>query len=162
MLVVTTLVGFFSPPRLRVHWAPGIPHALFRETKLTNLARKTRGEIAKLCPVVPASEPGPITTGSEVVRRPSNSIIQTIDHAVWVPAFAGTTVKGFTTCTTHPRGNSTIASPVATFSPLWFFTITSIKTQRDFALTCFDFTMPVGWMVSPGLTGLTHLVSRRR
>ena len=26
----------------------------------------------------------------------------------------------------------------------------------------FDFTIPVGWMVSPGRTGLTHLVSRRR
>jgi hypothetical protein len=40
---------FFSPPRLRAHRAPGIPCALFREsgTFLTNLARKTRGEIAK-------------------------------------------------------------------------------------------------------------------
>jgi hypothetical protein len=48
------------------------------------------------------------------------------------------------------RGNSTIASPVATFSPLWFFTMTSISTQREFAVACFDFTTPVGWMVSPG------------
>ena len=30
------------------------------------------------------------------------------------------------------RGNSTIASPVATFSPAWFFTMTSISTQREF------------------------------
>jgi hypothetical protein len=31
-----------------VHWAPGIPHALFREsgTKIADLARKTCGEIA--------------------------------------------------------------------------------------------------------------------
>jgi hypothetical protein len=28
-------------------------------------------------------------------------------------------------------GNSTIASPVATFSPVWLRTITSIRTQRD-------------------------------
>jgi hypothetical protein len=61
-----------------------------------------------------------------------------------------------------PLGNSTIASPVATFSPAWFLTMTSIRTQREWAVTCFDFTIPVGWMVSPGRTGLTHFVSRRR
>jgi hypothetical protein len=55
-----------------------------------------------------------------------------------------------------------MASPVATFSPVWLRTMTSINTQREFAVTCFDLTMPVGWMVSPGRTGLTHLVSRRR
>jgi hypothetical protein len=60
------------------------------------------------------------------------------------------------TCGTRPRlfrplsagrslqGNSTIASPVATFSPAWFFTITSITTQRDLAVACFDLTIPVG------------------
>ena len=68
-------------------------------------------------------------------------------------------VKGYASVR---RGNSTIASPVATFSPFWFFTMTSIRTQRDFAVACFDLTMPVGWMVSPGRTGLTHRVSRRR
>jgi hypothetical protein len=57
--------------------------------------------------------------------------------------------------------NSTIASPVAT-SPVWLRTMTSINAQREFAVTCFGLTMPVGWMVSPGRTGLTHLVSRRR
>jgi ATP phosphoribosyltransferase regulatory subunit HisZ len=36
--------------------------------------------------------------------------------------------------------------------------MTSISTQREFAVLRFDFTVPVGWMVSPGLTGLTHLV----
>jgi hypothetical protein len=41
--------------------------------------------------VVPAFEPGPIITGSGVVRRSSNTVYQTIDYAVWVPAFAGTT-----------------------------------------------------------------------
>ena len=41
-------------------------------------------------------------------------------------------------------------------------TMTSIRTHREFAVACFDFTMPVGWMVSPGRTGLTHLVSSRR
>jgi hypothetical protein len=41
-------------------------------------------------------------------------------------------------------GNSTIASPVATFSPAWFFTMTSIRTQREFLVTCFDLTIPVG------------------
>jgi hypothetical protein len=40
--------------------------------------------------------------------------------------------------------------------------MTSISTRRDLAVTCFDLTMPVGWMVSPGLTGLTQRVSRRR
>src|SRR6185312_11505531 len=59
-------------------------------------------------------------------------------------------------------GNSTIASPVATFSPAWLDTRTSIKTQRDFDVTCLDFTTPVDWMVSPGRTGLTQRVSRRR
>src|SRR6266516_1162077 len=53
------------------------------------------------------------------------------------------------------RGNSTKASPVATFSPAWFFTTTSIKTQRDFSVVCLDLMIPVGWMVSPGRTGLT-------
>src|SRR3979490_408050 len=46
-----------------------------------------------------------------------------------------------------------MASPVATFSSFWLRTMTSIKTQREFAVACFDFTMPVGWMVSPGRTG---------
>src|ERR1043166_9593781 len=55
-------------------------------------------------------------------------------------------------------GNSTMASPVATFSPAWFCTSTSITTQRDFAVACFDLMMPIGLMVSPGRTGLTHLV----
>ncbi len=55
-----------------------------------------------------------------------------------------------------------MASPVATFSSFWLRTMTSIRTQREFAVACFDFTMPVGWMVSPGRTGLTHLVSSRR
>ena len=50
-LVVTTAgvaVYPFLPTRLRVHWAPGIPCALFQEdgTLISNLARKTRGEIA--------------------------------------------------------------------------------------------------------------------
>ena len=31
------------------------------------------------------------------------------------------------------------------------------RTQRDFAVACFDLTIPQGWMVSPGRTGLTHL-----
>ena len=60
------------------------------------------------------------------------------------------------TCETRPQpfgrcprvaalqGNSTIASPVATFSPAWFLTITSITAQRDFAVACFDLTIPVG------------------
>ena len=55
-----------------------------------------------------------------------------------------------------------MASPVATFSPAWFCTITSITTQRDLEVTCFDLMMPAGLMVSPGRTGLTHLVSSRR
>jgi hypothetical protein len=40
---------FFLPAGLRVHWAPGIPHALFRwaERFRQNLARKTRGENAE-------------------------------------------------------------------------------------------------------------------
>ena len=42
------------------------------------------------------------------------------------------------------RGNSTIASPVATFSPAWFFTITSISTQRDFSVACLALMMPGG------------------
>jgi hypothetical protein len=46
-----------------------------------------------------------------------------------------------------------MASPVATFSSPWLRTMTSISTQREFAVTCFDLTTPVGWMVSPGLTG---------
>jgi hypothetical protein len=62
----------------------------------------------------------------------------------------------------QPFGNSTIASPVATFSSCWLRTMTSIRTQREFAVTCFDLTMPVGWIVSPGRTGLTQRVSRRR
>ena len=45
-----------------------------------------------------------------------------------------------------------MASPVATFSSFWLRTMTSIRTQREFAVACFDFTMPVGWMVSPGRT----------
>ena len=61
--VVTTLVRLsthYLPARLRVHWAPGIPHALFwtGETKTVNLARKTRGEIAELCSVVITREGG--------------------------------------------------------------------------------------------------------
>ena len=47
-----------------------------------------------------------------------------------------------------------MASPVATFSPAWLRTMTSIRTQRDFSVTCFDLTIPVGWMVSPGRTWL--------
>ena len=31
--------------------------------------------------------------------------------------------------------------------------MTSIRTQRDFSVTCFDLTIPVGWMVSPAETG---------
>jgi hypothetical protein len=62
-LVVTTAGAAlypFLPARLRVHWAPGIPHALSLKggTFLANLARKTRGEIAKLCPAVIAREGG--------------------------------------------------------------------------------------------------------
>jgi hypothetical protein len=43
--------GCFLPAGLRVHWAPGIPHALFRwaEWFRASLARKTRGENAELC-----------------------------------------------------------------------------------------------------------------
>jgi hypothetical protein len=33
---------------------------------------------------------------------------------------------------------------VATLSPAWFFTITSISTQREFCVVCFDLTIPVG------------------
>jgi len=33
--------------------------------------------------------------------------------------------------------------------------MTSISTQRDFAVACFDFTIPEGFMVSPGRTGAT-------
>jgi hypothetical protein len=40
-------------------------------------------------------------------------------------------------------GNSTIASPVATFSPAWFFILTSISTQREFCVVCFDLMIPV-------------------
>jgi hypothetical protein len=50
-LVVTTTGEHlypFLPTRLRVHWAPGIPHALFWKggTFLTKPRAKTRGEIA--------------------------------------------------------------------------------------------------------------------
>jgi hypothetical protein len=55
-----------------------------------------------------------------------------------------------------------MASPVATFSPAGLRTMTSISTQRDLCVVCFDLTMPLGRMVSPGLTGLTHRVSSRR
>src|SRR5580704_12389625 len=60
-LVVTTAGEHlypFRPTRLRVHWAPGIPHALFLKggTFLTKPRAKTRGEIAKLCAAVIASE----------------------------------------------------------------------------------------------------------
>ena len=37
-----------------------------------------------------------------------------------------------------------MASPVATFSSFWLRTTTSISTQREFAVVCLDFTMPVG------------------
>ena len=43
-----------------------------------------------------------------------------------------------------------MASPVATFSPAWLRTMTSISTQRDLSVACLDLTMPTGWMVSPG------------
>jgi hypothetical protein len=36
--------------------------------------------------VVPASEPGPITTGARGYDKSSNSFLESIDHAVWVPA----------------------------------------------------------------------------
>src|ERR1700732_512334 len=53
-------------------------------------------------------------------------------------------------------GNSTMASAVATFSPAWLHTRTSISTQREFEVACLDFTTPVGRMVSPGRTGLSQ------
>jgi len=34
----------------------------------------------------PGLEPGPITTGSYGAEKSSNSILETMDHAVWVPA----------------------------------------------------------------------------
>ena len=37
-----------------------------------------------------------------------------------------------------------MASPVATFSSFWLRTMTSISTQREWAVACFDFTIPVG------------------
>ena len=43
-----------------------------------------------------------------------------------------------------------MASPVATFSSFWLRTMTSISTQREFLVTCFDLTIPAGLMVSPG------------
>src|SRR3954468_1635491 len=59
-------------------------------------------------------------------------------------------------------GNSTIASPVATFSSCWLRTSTSISTHRDFAVDCFDLITPAGRIVSPGFTGFSQRVSRRR
>src|SRR3954454_518018 len=59
------------------------------------------------------------------------------------------------------RGNSTRASPVATFSPAWFFTTTSINTQRDFSVDCLALIIPEGGRVAPGGTGLTHRGSSR-
>ena len=44
----------------------------------------------------------------------------------------------------HAIGNSTMASPVATFSPAWLHTMTSISTQRDLCVVCFDLMMPLG------------------
>jgi hypothetical protein len=39
--------------------------------------------------------PGPITTGVRGYDRSSNSVLESKDHAVWIPAFAGTTLKDF-------------------------------------------------------------------
>jgi len=36
---------------------------------------------------------GPMTTGLNCVHRVSTTSLQRIDHAVWVPAFAGTTLS---------------------------------------------------------------------
>jgi hypothetical protein len=43
-----------------------------------------------------------------------------------------------------------MASPVATFSPARLRTMTSISTQRDLCVVCFDLTMPLG---RPGPVG---------
>jgi hypothetical protein len=67
----------------------------------------------------------------------------------------------------YQRGNSTIATG-CDLSPATLRTMTPIWTQREFAVICFDLTIPVGWMVSPGRTGLTRradaqsLAARRR
>jgi len=37
---------------------------------------------------------GPIATGLPIARKPSNSASQKTRHGVWVPAFAGTTLRG--------------------------------------------------------------------
>src|ERR1700676_4026472 len=51
--VVTTLACYFLHARLRAHRAPGIPCALFAEGAgpKSKPRAKTRGEIAKSCPV---------------------------------------------------------------------------------------------------------------
>jgi hypothetical protein len=50
--VVTTLVCFlFSHARLRVHWAPGIPHALLGEECMQD-SGVSRRENADLCFVI--------------------------------------------------------------------------------------------------------------
>src|SRR5437879_5077174 len=51
-----------------------------------------RREIAKLYPRRPGLEPGPIIPGG-VLRKVSATAPLLRDHAVWVPAFAGTTKR---------------------------------------------------------------------
>src|ERR1700722_10038112 len=59
------------------------------------LAQKTCGEVAKVRRLSTSSRrtPGPITTGRRDGAKASNSVSQHKRHGVWVPAFAGTTLR---------------------------------------------------------------------
>src|ERR1700732_4543307 len=95
--VVTNSCGFyFSHARLRVQWAPGIPHALFgAKDTWTARAHLRRGN-ADVCAIAPHRRP--------CERRHSYAVSRVLRDAVrrlsrdnerlwlWVPAFAGTTM----------------------------------------------------------------------
>jgi hypothetical protein len=60
VVTVTGMACFFCPARLRAHWAPGIPCALFILGRdiFGKPRAKTRGEIAKSRSVVITRESG--------------------------------------------------------------------------------------------------------
>src|SRR5664279_2846377 len=71
---------------------PAFPTPFVGRKINAQLGRFTSRECGSMCAaltlsvVVPASEPGPIITGSGVVRKSSNSVLQTKGRGVWVPA----------------------------------------------------------------------------
>jgi hypothetical protein len=124
--VVTTLVRFlFLHTRLRVHWTPGIPHALcWAEGFCKTRARMRRGKAESYFNVIACDKREAFAQGSE-----SDEAIHSSFVARWIaslalamtvsqPLLPGLTRQSIYPCKTFQRRWITGSSPVMTVSTI--------------------------------------------